>query len=292
MAAIHGILDGTLDISGDLFMTQIIPRDSIDHTEKCGIYTDAEQSYILIVSPAQETGSASKLAPQQIIIENGQISIRHSSIQNNTLVWEKWIILTNPRDITSDQLTDSCIITSKLADGAVITDKLQNKSITEDKLSDVLKNKIDSIEKSRYSAVPYNTGEKWINGQDVWRADFAVVVKDDYQADTPDDKMIHIEQLVNDPALNINGTSGIIDIQAYSASAFVDDPRQEHPFIVDLCMIDIQQVKADASGWLYFYNQYQAACNAVLLYGHVKYVKDYTLNREHVTGIIDGSTKL
>jgi hypothetical protein len=259
-------------------MTQIVPRDAIDSTDKCGIYTDEKQSYILVVSPAQKIESTGKVTPQQMIIEDGQIKIRRSSVQaDHTLVWSEWASLSNTTPITSEQLEDGCVTTAKIAGNAV----------TEDKLDDALKTKLDWAGKSRYSAKPYNTGEKWLNGQDVWRADFAVVIKDEYQSEYPDDKNIHIARLVDDPALNINGTAGIIDIQAYSASATVNDPRQETPFLVDLCMIDIQQVESGASGWLYFHNQYPAMCNAVLLYGYVKYVKDYTLSPEHVTGIID-----
>lgn len=74
----------------EMCVAQIIDRESVDYTNKCGVYADAEQSFILIVSPAQPQTTGGIYAPQQMLMENGQIMLRDSKVRDNRIVWEAW----------------------------------------------------------------------------------------------------------------------------------------------------------------------------------------------------------
>ncbi len=88
-------------------VAQTIIRDAVDYTNKCGVYSNTEQSFVLIVSPDQKNINET-LTPQQILFEKDTLNIRNSSLdESGTVVWGQWRRINETEDgsIPSDKLT-------------------------------------------------------------------------------------------------------------------------------------------------------------------------------------------
>ncbi len=92
------------NLSSDYAVTQIIEQSMIDQTNKSGIYSDSEQSFMLFVSPS----GAETLAPQQILVKDDKIMIRNSFTQGDVLSWGAWRVLNDTEKQNSNAIYVVC----------------------------------------------------------------------------------------------------------------------------------------------------------------------------------------